>query len=768
MSKRLQITFKIAFIIFILLLAGIFAYTFSSRLKTNLEKQQYESLSEIADYNNQTLNAKFEQQDKILEMVAKNSIYYKNKSTDDLCAFLKTAVETGSFDRLGVTDINGNVIFSDGSSGNIAHRYYFKKSIEGQKSIEGPLISIVSGNPILVFSTPIYENNTITGIIHGTYELKTAGNTLLKPANENEHYTIITNSTGEILFCNMYNYNYNVSSSLFDIIDKTLIEQPYSSDDVLESLLQRKSGTFKFDNEGHNNYVFFSPVGINDWYTFQIIPDSALLKEQNSFNKISIGMLINYLVLLCLVFLFLFYIWNLKEKEVKERITKEKEKHLNLLSHLRGGVVILEYSESSESSSIVYMNDIFTQVLGYTPKDIQEKFNGDIINLVHPDDNPKKIRDFCRSLKNGDSYQHQYRLLKSDGSYLWMMDSGYIYTDETGRKFNQILFSDISMLKEHENMLKLNAESMRIASSLISGCVFEYDFMKKKYIILENIDKILGKKNEYILEKYHEYAENANNFFQAFLYFLHPHDYKTALKGYAHLKKNGSVVFQARLDKNGKYIWYKFHLVLVYNDAHEAERVIGNIIDINDTRCQMEHLQNIAERDPLTGIYNRQAFVIGVDKILKSYPSGTHAFFLLDIDNFKGINDNFGHGFGDFVLKNLASCLSKIFIAQSDIVGRIGGDEFVAFMSNIDNVEEIYAKSQQICNLYKTEVSNGDKSCTVSYSVGISICNANTKKDRSTLYKQADAALYKSKENGKNRYTVYDDKNTLFNLQAHQ
>ncbi len=132
-----------------------------------------------------------------------------------------------------------------------------------------------------------------------------------------------------------------------------------------------------------------------------------------------------------------------------------------------------------------------------------------------------------------------------------------------------------------------------------------------------------------------------------------------------------------------------------------------------------------------------------------------NALFIIDLDNFKAINDNFGHHFGDFVLKEIASELRKCF-RKDDILGRIGGDEFIIVMKNCGDLSIAMEKAGQVCNrLQKTYISSSNESFSISASIGIAIYP----KDGETfelLYKKADKALYNSKETGRNKFTVYD------------
>ncbi|MCR5688495.1 MAG: diguanylate cyclase [Lachnospiraceae bacterium] len=163
----------------------------------------------------------------------------------------------------------------------------------------------------------------------------------------------------------------------------------------------------------------------------------------------------------------------------------------------------------------------------------------------------------------------------------------------------------------------------------------------------------------------------------------------------------------------------------------------------------VEHLSFKAYHDELTGVYNRA----GYDHLLASLDIGSTYMMLLDVDNFKGINDTYGHETGDKVLIKLARVLNTIF-RDDDCICRIGGDEFVIFMVHSSGMKKrlIESKIEQI----NTELQSTDDGLPpVSISVGI--VNGKDVADAENLFEKTDAAMYESKKRGKQTYTFYND-----------
>lgn len=188
-------------------------------------------------------------------------------------------------------------------------------------------------------------------------------------------------------------------------------------------------------------------------------------------------------------------------------------------------------------------------------------------------------------------------------------------------------------------------------------------------------------------------------------------------------------------------------------DPIESEEVILKIAKkIELYESQIEKLEIMAYRDPLTKILNRRGMQ---KKIYDMDEDSPYSVVIVDTDNFKGINDTFGHETGDVVLKIIAETIGQM-VGENDIFGRLGGDEFLIALHN-SNVEETKKKCDAIGQVVGIIGRNKAK-CEVGLSFGIAACES---KDLifDTL-KYADSALYESKEHGKNQASIYEEEQT--------
>lgn len=168
-----------------------------------------------------------------------------------------------------------------------------------------------------------------------------------------------------------------------------------------------------------------------------------------------------------------------------------------------------------------------------------------------------------------------------------------------------------------------------------------------------------------------------------------------------------------------------------------------------------KELANKADTDLLTGLYNKMATERKIKEQMAEHPDELGLLFVLDIDNFKKINDTMGHAFGDEVLRTLGWRIKAEFRA-TDIVGRTGGDEFTIFLCNMKTEEIIRAEASRVERFFKDFKPGESVKYSATASIGAAIFPKDAK-DFEGLYKAADKALYVAKKRGKNQLAFYGD-----------
>lgn len=215
-------------------------------------------------------------------------------------------------------------------------------------------------------------------------------------------------------------------------------------------------------------------------------------------------------------------------------------------------------------------------------------------------------------------------------------------------------------------------------------------------------------------------------------------------KVFRDVREKGEYEVQYRLlKKNGEKRWvYDKGRKITTEEGRCA--IIGVVIDISKSVERQEMLQKEAEQDSLTGILNRKAAVRLIKKSLQEKEDGV--LFMMDIDNFKKLNDTYGHLAGDEVLVGFADILRRN-SRSDDICARLGGDEFLVYFSGLKKKETAVERAEMIARQFQERNGNSYEDVEISVSIGIVMRSG--EQDFDSLYEAADRALYQVKNQGK-------------------
>lgn len=302
-------------------------------------------------------------------------------------------------------------------------------------------------------------------------------------------------------------------------------------------------------------------------------------------------------------------------------------------------------------------------------------------------------------------------------------------------------------LEKSRNIIKKNEQRYRLIAEASNDGFWDMDIRSEEVFSNERLSQVLG------LDR-----EEANNYINNLDKYVHINDLKKVHKIIDEIKigvrDNYNVEYRT-LNKNGKYKWILAKGRLLRDEEGKVYRVIGFHIDIEDRKVQQEQIRTLAYYDIVTGLANRTMFYETMEGILrKSRESNTSgALLYMDIDNFKIINDTFGHILGDMILKEVAKRLRKV-MNKHDNIFRLSGDEYILILEGYDKAkaENMFFKVQNI--LSEPILIDGNK-IRISISSGIIFYP----KDASSVeeaFRKVDLAMYKAKELGKNCYKIYE------------
>lgn len=278
-----------------------------------------------------------------------------------------------------------------------------------------------------------------------------------------------------------------------------------------------------------------------------------------------------------------------------------------------------------------------------------------------------------------------------------------------------------------------------------SDCaLWEYEIAAKRYVLSRKLGGKWSTTNM-VIENYQEQMHKWG--------FVHPDDWATFDEFCAAMDRGDEhISYEVRqVSDESVFVWFRYVGIPVYDKDHKPYKIMGKTLDITGEKKNQELLEQKAERDSLTDLYNKAKMRKLVEKHIRQADDTEGAFIIVDIDDFKTINDTCGHLYGDEVLIKIANTI-LISAGMEDYAGRIGGDEFCVFCHGKNVGQHAVETAERISRMADQIQLSGRR---VTLSMGIS----RYPEDASSyeeLYQKADQALYRVKRSGKNAFSVYD------------
>lgn len=294
----------------------------------------------------------------------------------------------------------------------------------------------------------------------------------------------------------------------------------------------------------------------------------------------------------------------------------------------------------------------------------------------------------------------------------------------------------------------LSEERHRTIAELSDNMLFEWDFHKERMYASKNM-----------LAKFDIDTDSATLSNGKFIDSLMSQDdsekYKRDMNGLLKNKSGYSAEYQLKT-KSGSVIWVSLRAVCITDRLGEPLRVIGVMTDIDNEKKLELQLSERASYDFLSQLYNRNTFIRNLTSEIERRGTKRVAVSFIDVDDFKFINDRYGHTIGDEVIRFVADTIRTKVDDRGGFAGRFGGDEFVLCFTNQDDIANIENISMDIINeLYEGyTTADGAMHIDVKASIGVAFCPEHTE-DVNELLSFADTAMYFVKKNGKTNYHIY-------------
>ena len=422
-----------------------------------------------------------------------------------------------------------------------------------------------------------------------------------------------------------------------------------------------------------------------------------------------------------------------------------------LLSMLGCGVMIQAVG-GGHQRKVIWANDAMYQIYGYSPEEFDRiSSDSSLPQIIHPADINVFFANFERVHDASDPIHFEYRILNGKTKHYVWCDMRSAYIGELGTMSLFIcLVSDITAEKHEKDRTERWIRKSALLSEACQELVFEYDYNTDTFERFGNYQNFVRADNRI----QHHFLQNLplkEN--------IHPDDkhYFSALlrdTSLATSNKRRMVKFRLRPINGTEFLWHMCSAIGYTEESTGHVKIIGKVANIHQYETRLATLHQENQRDPMTKLYNKIAMEQLSRKVLQDKTNQRHALLMIDIDNFKQVNDSCGHAFGDEVIKMIAHCLAHTF-RSSDLVARVGGDEFTVLLQNV-TFDQAVALSEIYHRIVAEQTQKLSRPYHITSSVGIAFCPDDAS-GYDGLYHAADQALYWVKNNCKGAIALYSN-----------
>ena len=475
-------------------------------------------------------------------------------------------------------------------------------------------------------------------------------------------------------------------------------------------------------------YFYYKPVSLDEF-------EELLIKERTRFDFSGIQLKENRQI-------------HIREL-MNENLFSE-----TIVNNILGAVAFVEvYDDTVE---IIRTNDIYQRTIVSREKTDKLMQNFPMQN-VYEEDRENLLDIFSRAFANPlEGATGEIRYIKDAGEIVCYRIRAFYLRENNGRKMYYGSITDISQEKQQELVLSIAQKQLESALKLSKINCFDWDVQKDTWTLVNNYSTEAMKQLSPVFNEKYTVIHNYSNIYQQPIkakvinYKEVKNYFEALLEGDNPEPKSVDIGFSS---KDIDSLWISVSSEAIMDMSGKISHIIGSFSDTTEEILEKKRLEYQATTDELTGLYNRYGGLDLIKNNLKNLKDGEKAaLIMLDLDNFKGANDTYGHQFGDELLRQVADILKKSF-REEDVICRIGGDEFMILCKGIDR-EIMAQKAADVVDRIRV-ADGGIKTYKASCSIGYVLSPEYGKKYKE-LYQLADEAMFEAKKLGKNRFYEYN------------
>lgn len=430
----------------------------------------------------------------------------------------------------------------------------------------------------------------------------------------------------------------------------------------------------------------------------------------------------------------------MRRRDKALQVLQENETRLQRIADsVNSGVIT---SAADTTFCFTHASAGFLRLLGLDAESLKESGDKACTGTMHAEDVFRLSDVLVRAdASAGELVEMDVRVLHSDGRTVPVLLMGTVQKDVHGTPLLYCVLCDSTPQYNLKKCLDVERERNRIVAEQSDDILFEYDAVLRSLTCSQKFRKIFGRMPLLGgLEELRLHAEDEERL-------------ASMVAETSHTQK--TIVARVRiLHADGSWLWCRMLLACITQET-VLLRLVGRIESIHAEMEKRQWLEALSQRDPLCGLLNRRGFRTAVESCLHKDPeAGDMALFFIDLDNFKAVNEGFGHNQGDTVLQEMAGLLAGHF-RSGDLVARYGGDEFCAFAMAMPPAvvrQKAHDLAARLCLTYTEE----GLSVTVSASIGVAFYPRDGQCCEDLL-QNADKASCEAKARGRGRAVFCDE-----------
>lgn len=729
--------------------------TFTKKSVEHTFKVNESRLREFSGLNAGTFKLEMEKISGYIELSAQAFSYLEDPFSKEAFPLLDEIKSYGNFTNVWMVDGEGIGYSSQESQVDLSHREYFQLGMEGKSGMTDAFRSSYSQQNVFCLYAPIIKNAQVTGVLVGVLNLDGLNIDTAYPQFSGKGHAYVFDPKGKMIIGSTNEKKLVDEETVWDFLKQVEYQKGSSYEAFKADICAGKSGIVYYQSGSDERVGYYEPIGMNGWYMFSVVREDEILSYSDSINHFAVILVAEIaLCFFAMTISVVLAVNHAQRKVLKSNYMLQITNQRFRIAAEQLATDIVEYDLRDRKLVRIGKN---------VPKDLEEEaiqhLEEDLIKGRTIEQ--ESLSAFLQTLDlivRGSLWETcLLKVMRADGLYEWY-EVAFTNILFNGQPSDRAIgtIEDVTQQKEIENqfvheeqqrkVMIDEASSIFVANLTKGNIVYAYGSKAKKFYVNDKLS--------YEQEFHRLIRENVCEEDQS----LVAQEFSLEELKNKYLAGHSKTELEFRNEEKGtRQLWLKATVNFVVDPKSKDLKAYFYLMDITKAKLSQLALIKDAERDWLTGLYNRHT----AQRLIREFLSSTdlnngqiHAFVLIDFDNFKYINDAYGHMAGDFLLKRFGRELGQLF-RKTDILGRLGGDEFIIFVKNASSLKDIEQLLKKINDLLHGIRLPQDEHHKISSSLGVCIVPDHGT-ELNELYRKSDAALYVAKRKGRNRYQFYD------------